>query len=376
MATTPPPDFGQGPINSADDLTRQAVAFGIPPQLAALPINKPVEVPPGVKAIEPGFSSLPTPPTVGQVIEGFYGLPAELLRQLQAQLLAGHFYQDDAYYTGKKQAVTGFPDESSVDAFKRAVLAAVQTNTPLDQLLVRAAEAAPTAPSELKTVLVSDPARLANEVDAVAQKTLGRNATDEERQLLVGFIQERQRTEQLRAIQGTVPAQASGEGMNPDFQSRLNAMVQASGGRLSITSGFRSNAEQQKLWNDAVRKYGSPEAARRWVAPPGSSNHEKGVAADLSGDLRWAHEHAAEFGLQFPLSNEAWHIEPATPVASTPGTSTPGTSIPGVQVVQQQQVDPTANAEQILRERNPAEAGAHDIAAQFSVFAKLLGGVA
>ena len=99
------------------------------------------------------------------------------------------------------------------------------------------------------------------------------------------------------------------DNMDPAFASKLQALVDASNGRLSIESGYRDEATQQQLYDAAVAKYGPDEAAN-WVAPPGHSNHEKGIAADLSGDLQWAHEHASEFGLYFPLSNEDWHIEP------------------------------------------------------------------
>src|ERR1044072_6685491 len=99
-------------------------------------------------------------------------------------------------------------------------------------------------------------------------------------------------------------------------------MINASGGRLHITSGFRSVAQQQQLWDAAVKKYGSAAAARKWVAPPGDSHHNKGVAADLGGDLAWAHANAARFGLKFPMPWEAWHIEPAD-LKSTSGHTTP-----------------------------------------------------
>lgn len=106
-------------------------------------------------------------------------------------------------------------------------------------------------------------------------------------------------------------------GPNPQFVSALQAFVAASGGRVTIQGGgdygYRSNAEQQALWDAALEKYGDPEIADNWVARPGNSNHEKGVAADLKyaddDARRWAHANAARFGLHFPLANEAWHVE-------------------------------------------------------------------
>ena len=98
------------------------------------------------------------------------------------------------------------------------------------------------------------------------------------------------------------------------FNQALNKMISASGGKLSIKSGKRSTKRQTELWNAALKKYGSAAKARKWVAPPGSSNHEKGLAADLAyadaAARQWAHQNAKKFGLHFPLGNEPWHIEP------------------------------------------------------------------
>lgn len=124
------------------------------------------------------------------------------------------------------------------------------------------------------------------------------------------------------------------DGMDEGFASRLQAMIEASGGRLGVGSGYRSVEEQTYLWENAVAKYG-PEEARNWVAPPGSSNHNHGVAADLSYETDdaqdWAHANAARFGLVFPMEWEPWHIEPigvrdGTYVSSVPVEGmTPGT---------------------------------------------------
>lgn len=98
------------------------------------------------------------------------------------------------------------------------------------------------------------------------------------------------------------------------FQKALDKMLAASGGKTSVKSGTRTPERQAQLWQAALKKYGSPEAARKWVAPPGHSNHERGLAADLAyadaATKAWAHAHAKEFGLTFPLMNEDWHIEP------------------------------------------------------------------
>lgn len=104
------------------------------------------------------------------------------------------------------------------------------------------------------------------------------------------------------------------DGMNGDFAFRLQNMINASGGRVYITSGYRSPERQQQLWDQALRKYGDPEIADNWVARPGKSHHGMGIAADLgfanSAARQWVHDNAARFGLHFPMEWEPWHIEP------------------------------------------------------------------
>jgi hypothetical protein len=108
-------------------------------------------------------------------------------------------------------------------------------------------------------------------------------------------------------------------GMDPAFAAALAKMFQSAppeiASQLQVSSGFRSPERQATLFADAVKKYGSEDAARKWVAPPGKSQHNHGHAADLKflGDSarKWAHENAQNYGLSFPLSNEDWHVERA-----------------------------------------------------------------
>ena len=100
---------------------------------------------------------------------------------------------------------------------------------------------------------------------------------------------------------------------------------------LLPTSGFRDPEHQRKLWERALEKYGSPQAARKWVAPPGSSPHQSGRAIDFylggensSGNVanlrrlpayKWLVENAECFGF-YPYEAEPWHWEynpPGTP---------------------------------------------------------------
>lgn len=99
---------------------------------------------------------------------------------------------------------------------------------------------------------------------------------------------------------------------------------------LIAFSAYRSPARQKELFIDAQRRHGRRRAAM-WVAPPGYSEHQTGLAFDI-GDrdmpdmddeptfeatpaYAWLRERAAEFGfeLSFPSGNfqgvsyEPWH---------------------------------------------------------------------
>jgi LAS superfamily LD-carboxypeptidase LdcB len=89
------------------------------------------------------------------------------------------------------------------------------------------------------------------------------------------------------------------------------AAMSADGIELTLTSGFRSRAEQQQLYEQAIDKYGSPDAARVWVLPPQESQHVRGVAVDVAPReaARWLDEHGARFGLCRTMDWEWWHFE-------------------------------------------------------------------
>jgi len=113
-------------------------------------------------------------------------------------------------------------------------------------------------------------------------------------------------------------------GLDDAFAVKVSRLLQAAPpeirDKLGIYSGARSNERQAELFADAVKRYGSEAEARKWVAPPGKSNHNHGKAADLSFNgqslknapadvVKWLHDNAGAYGLKFPLGNEKWHIE-------------------------------------------------------------------
>lgn len=111
----------------------------------------------------------------------------------------------------------------------------------------------------------------------------------------------------------------------------LVAEASITGVKLIPISGFRSIAYQEILFQSAVVKHGSEEAAARWVARPGFSEHHTGLALDVGDEdhpaydvempfeetraFEWLKDNAGRFGfeLSFPRGNlsgisyEPWH---------------------------------------------------------------------
>ena len=112
-------------------------------------------------------------------------------------------------------------------------------------------------------------------------------------------------------------------GLHPQFRDGVWNMLQAAaadGLDLRITSAYRSPEVQARLWDEALAKYGSPEVARKWVAPPGRSRHNMGMAVDFAGpggllrdanspEAQWIAANAARFGLDVPMAWEPWQVE-------------------------------------------------------------------
>lgn len=83
---------------------------------------------------------------------------------------------------------------------------------------------------------------------------------------------------------------------------------------LYITSGFRTLARQEVLFERAVRKYGDETEAAKWVLPAPYSHHPQGLAIDVNypGDrpgAKWLEINGSRFGLCRVYANEWWHFE-------------------------------------------------------------------
>ncbi len=95
-----------------------------------------------------------------------------------------------------------------------------------------------------------------------------------------------------------------GKPMRPDVAlafDRMEAAARAVGVALSITSAWRSNAEQAALF----ARHPDPT----WVAPPGKSLHRLGTELDLGppGAYAWLAANATRFGFRQRYAWEAWH---------------------------------------------------------------------
>jgi tape measure domain-containing protein len=118
-----------------------------------------------------------------------------------------------------------------------------------------------------------------------------------------------------------VSAIENGERLAPEAAAAYKAMDEAArqaGVDLQAISGFRDIAHQTELWNNQVRRRGSPEAAAEFSAPPGYSNHHTGLAVDIgsgsrpdtllqrsfdqTAEFKWLEQNAASFGFMMPYT--------------------------------------------------------------------------
>jgi soluble lytic murein transglycosylase-like protein len=113
-----------------------------------------------------------------------------------------------------------------------------------------------------------------------------------------------------------------GKAMRPDTAAafdRLAAAARADGILLSVSSAFRSDAEQAKLF--------AAHPDPKWVAPPGQSLHRNGTELDLGppSAYAWLAANAPRFGFVKRYAWEPWHFgfagAAARGAARVPGAS-------------------------------------------------------
>jgi hypothetical protein len=114
-------------------------------------------------------------------------------------------------------------------------------------------------------------------------------------------------------------------GLRPDVLDawlRLRAEAGEHGVRLCVNDGKRSRGQQQREFDDAVRRFGTPELAGRYVLSPEESMHVKGIAVDVQPleSAAWVEANGSALGWCRRYLNEEWHFEhdPAYATAGCP----------------------------------------------------------
>ena len=119
----------------------------------------------------------------------------------------------------------------------------------------------------------------------------------------------------------------------PELQGMFNA-ARAEGYGLFVAAGYRTQEKQQQLLDDKIvayekEGYSKSEAerlAKQWVAVPGTSEHQLGIAVDINADTtksssdevyNWLAQNAYKYGFikRYPsdkteitgVINEPWH---------------------------------------------------------------------
>lgn len=87
-----------------------------------------------------------------------------------------------------------------------------------------------------------------------------------------------------------------------------------------VVSGYRTPEKQQSLYDDKINKYKKQgyseseaiELAQQWVAEPGTSEHQLGLAVDINGatyDIYlWLQENSYKYGFIFRYPGNKTHI--------------------------------------------------------------------
>ena len=119
----------------------------------------------------------------------------------------------------------------------------------------------------------------------------------------------------------------------PELQEMFNA-ARAQGYGLFVREGYRTQEEQQQLMDEKIEVYENEgkskseakKLAEQWVAIPGTSEHQLGIAVDINADTtkssrddvyNWLEENAHTYGFikRYPSNktditgviNEPWH---------------------------------------------------------------------
>ena len=123
------------------------------------------------------------------------------------------------------------------------------------------------------------------------------------------------------------------ERIYPELQDMFDA-AREDGVYPFVTAGYRTHEEQQRLMDERIAYYkgegyaesAAVQEAEKWVARPGHSEHELGIAVDINADsdahassdvYAWLADNAYQYGFiqRYPvdkssitgIENEPWH---------------------------------------------------------------------
>ncbi|WP_242046166.1 MULTISPECIES: M15 family metallopeptidase [Calothrix] len=168
------------------------------------------------------------------------------------------------------------------------------------------------------------------------EKTKHQNTTTSSNQIAYGHFPYAQADRSQMMLIGSYATGADQrfESLNTEAVQAFMKMTYAArevGIWIIPVSGFRTIEQQEKLFQNQIKRRGSEQAAAKISAPPGHSEHHTGFALDLTDGkspkkditlafentdaYRWLTKHAQEFGfeLSFPPNNkqgvsfEPWH---------------------------------------------------------------------
>jgi peptidoglycan hydrolase-like protein with peptidoglycan-binding domain len=112
-----------------------------------------------------------------------------------------------------------------------------------------------------------------------------------------------------------------GRWVDKQVGEQLLAMRKAGKWHGVVNSGYRPAWYQQRLWDAAVKQYGSEQAASKWVARPGTSRHGRKGGQGAADVTNGAELDAASGALYRPMDWEPWHMQ-VTGTREMPGDMT------------------------------------------------------
>lgn len=101
------------------------------------------------------------------------------------------------------------------------------------------------------------------------------------------------------------------DGLRADVRAAFDELRAAADVTMCVNDGKRSNAQQQREFDEAVEKFGTEELAADYVLPPEKSNHVKGIAVDVQpyAAAEWVEANGQAYGWCRRYENEYWHFE-------------------------------------------------------------------